>query len=332
MIADHELDPMSKSLLAAPHSMTELKAQLAKTVITVVDVLLWGFPRVQGVVFLLCTAATLYFHVKQAGSRAAVGGVRGAGAAGRSAWSILTWLGCRAGLHGPGVACWRGVKGQQISALVPRLCYLVYTAATFHPHVMHVCACVGTQLVVAWRRPGRCPFPVSFCCPLELSNLEEAGEDLYARLFLLLLLLLLLPSACQSFSAHPYVHQLVPQLPYYTTWMNSFRVCFFSVHAWVALHLCLITFLVDGKMVEKGKLGYMRWEIYNYKTAKIITDVGRGVGDLREHNRPAFLQPKWYSLWRSNNLLGSASRALTRLQPISATAQPACQACCRQNT
>ncbi len=68
MIADHELDPMSKSLLAAPHSMTELKAQLAKTVITVVDILLWGFPRVQGVVFLLCTAAILYYHVKQVGA------------------------------------------------------------------------------------------------------------------------------------------------------------------------------------------------------------------------------------------------------------------------
>ncbi len=70
--------------------------------------------------------------------------------------------------------------------------------------------------------------------------------------------------------------------------MNSFRVCFFSVHAWVALHLCLITFLVDGKMVEKGKLGYMRWEIYNYKTAKIITDVGRRGCELGGHNRVAF--------------------------------------------
>lgn len=56
---------MTRSLLAAPHSMTELKAQLAKTVITVVDVLLWMFPKVQGVVFAICTGATFYFHLRQ---------------------------------------------------------------------------------------------------------------------------------------------------------------------------------------------------------------------------------------------------------------------------
>lgn len=65
--ADHELEPMSRSLLAAPHSMCELKAQLAKTVITVVDVLLWDYPRVQGVVFMMCCVSTFYFHIKQVG-------------------------------------------------------------------------------------------------------------------------------------------------------------------------------------------------------------------------------------------------------------------------
>ncbi|GIL79405.1 hypothetical protein Vretimale_18290 [Volvox reticuliferus] len=126
VIADHELQPMSRSLLAAPHSMTELKAQLAKTVITVVDVLLWDFPRVQGVVFALCTGATLYFHLKQ--------------------------------------------------------------------------------------------------------------------------------------------------LPYYTSWMNSFRLCFFAVHAWVGLHLGVLVFVVKSHKVKKGSLGFIQWETENYETAKIITN------------------------------------------------------------
>ncbi|GLI68263.1 hypothetical protein VaNZ11_012618, partial [Volvox africanus] len=126
VIADHELQPMSRSLLAAPHSMTELKAQLAKTVITVVDVLLWDFPRVQGVVFALCTGATLYFHLKQ--------------------------------------------------------------------------------------------------------------------------------------------------LPYYTSWMNSFRLCFFAVHAWVGLHLSVLVFLVKSHKVKKGSLGFIQWEAENYETAQIITN------------------------------------------------------------
>ncbi|KAG2422329.1 hypothetical protein HXX76_016114 [Chlamydomonas incerta] len=124
--ADHELEPMSRSLLAAPHSMCELKAQLAKTVITVVDVLLWDYPRVQGVVFLICCVSTFYFHIKQ--------------------------------------------------------------------------------------------------------------------------------------------------LPYYTSWMNSLRLCFFGVHAWVAIHLCVLVFSVDAELVKKGKLGYMVWDIKNYETAKAITD------------------------------------------------------------
>eukprot|EP00198_Chlamydomonas_reinhardtii_P011170 XP_001700507.1 predicted protein [Chlamydomonas reinhardtii] len=124
--ADHELEPMSRSLLAAPHSMCELKAQLAKTVITVVDVLLWDYPRVQGVVFMMCCVSTFYFHIKQ--------------------------------------------------------------------------------------------------------------------------------------------------LPYYTSWVNSFRLCFFGVHAWVAIHLCVLVFSVDAELVKKGKLGYMVWDIKNYETAKAITD------------------------------------------------------------
>ncbi|KXZ48338.1 hypothetical protein GPECTOR_28g744 [Gonium pectorale] len=126
VIADHELQPMSKSLLAAPHSMCELKAQLAKTVITVVDILLWDFPRVQGVAFALCTLATFYYHLKQ--------------------------------------------------------------------------------------------------------------------------------------------------LPYYTTWMNSFRLCFFAVHAWVGCHLCVLVFAVKSHIVKKGSMGFIQWQTENIEVAKIITD------------------------------------------------------------
>ena len=63
------------------------------------------------------------------------------------------------------------------------------------------------------------------------------------------------------------------QLPYYTSWVNSFRLCFFGVHAWVAIHLCVLVFSVDAELVKKGKLGYMVWDIKNYETAKAITDV-----------------------------------------------------------
>ncbi|KAG2487286.1 hypothetical protein HYH03_014127 [Edaphochlamys debaryana] len=128
VVADHDLDPMVKSLLAAPHSMTELKAQLAKTIITVVDVLLWDFPRVQGAVFAVCCCSSFYFHMKQ--------------------------------------------------------------------------------------------------------------------------------------------------LPYYTSWMNSFRLCFLAVHAWVAVHLCALVFTVEAKKVDKGKMGYIVWEVVpeDYTTAKVITD------------------------------------------------------------
>ena len=47
VIADHELEPMSKSLLAAPHSMCEIKALLAKTAITFVDILGVQYPHMQ---------------------------------------------------------------------------------------------------------------------------------------------------------------------------------------------------------------------------------------------------------------------------------------------
>ncbi|PNH07141.1 Tiny macrocysts protein B, partial [Tetrabaena socialis] len=126
IIADHELEPLSRNLLAAPHSMTELKAQLAKTVITVVDVLLWKFQSVQGLVYAICTVASFYYHLKE--------------------------------------------------------------------------------------------------------------------------------------------------LPYYTVWMNSFRLCFFAVHAWVGVHLCILMFTVDSVKVQSGNMGFAVWETANYDTAKRITD------------------------------------------------------------
>jgi hypothetical protein len=47
VIADHDLEPRSHSWLAAPHSMCELRALLCKTVITLADIMLRQYPRVQ---------------------------------------------------------------------------------------------------------------------------------------------------------------------------------------------------------------------------------------------------------------------------------------------
>lgn len=69
-----------------------------------------------------------------------------------------------------------------------------------------------------------------------------------------------------------------PQLPQYTAWMNSFRCCFLSVHAWVAFHLCLLVFLVDGKKeYPTGSMGYIKWKVVgdDKAVAKMITLVRR---------------------------------------------------------
>lgn len=60
--------------------------------------------------------------------------------------------------------------------------------------------------------------------------------------------------------------------------MNSFRCCFLAVHAWVALHLCLLVFLVtDAKKIKPypGSMGYIKWKIGDgdKETARMITEV-----------------------------------------------------------
>lgn len=59
------LQPMTTSLLAAPHSMTELKSVVLKTIITTVDILATPWLKVQAVIFALCTALNLYWHMAQ---------------------------------------------------------------------------------------------------------------------------------------------------------------------------------------------------------------------------------------------------------------------------
>lgn len=44
--------------------MCELRAVLAKTAMTFVDVVLFNYPRVQGVTFAVATAYALYFQLK----------------------------------------------------------------------------------------------------------------------------------------------------------------------------------------------------------------------------------------------------------------------------
>ncbi|GAX73194.1 hypothetical protein CEUSTIGMA_g647.t1 [Chlamydomonas eustigma] len=65
VMADHELQPLSVSLLAAPHSMTELKSIFLKTIITIVDNLLSPWPTVQAVIFAICTVLNIYWHLAE---------------------------------------------------------------------------------------------------------------------------------------------------------------------------------------------------------------------------------------------------------------------------
>lgn len=69
------------------------------------------------------------------------------------------------------------------------------------------------------------------------------------------------------------MHFPVVQLPYYTSWINSFRLCFFAVHAWVGLHLGVLVFTVESKVIKKGSLGFIQWKTENVQTAEMITNV-----------------------------------------------------------
>jgi len=55
---------MSKSLLAAPHSMCELRSLLCKTVISVADILLKPLPRVQTVLYTISCGLIFYYHAR----------------------------------------------------------------------------------------------------------------------------------------------------------------------------------------------------------------------------------------------------------------------------
>lgn len=66
---------------------------------------------------------------------------------------------------------------------------------------------------------------------------------------------------------------LLLQLPYTTAWMNSLRCAFFSVHAWVSVWLCILVFTVDAHQVAPREAHVFFWEIKNYDTAKLISDV-----------------------------------------------------------
>ncbi len=54
---------MTKSTLAAAHSMCELRCIILKTIITVVDILLIQYPHTQVVVYVVCCWLILYYSV-----------------------------------------------------------------------------------------------------------------------------------------------------------------------------------------------------------------------------------------------------------------------------
>jgi hypothetical protein len=65
VMADHELKPLSTSLLAAPHSMTELKSICVKTIISAVDVLMTPWIKAQAVIFLIVTVLNVWWHTAE---------------------------------------------------------------------------------------------------------------------------------------------------------------------------------------------------------------------------------------------------------------------------
>jgi hypothetical protein len=64
VLGDHELEPMSRSLLAAPHSMCELRSLLCKTIITIADILLKPLPHVQTVLYTISCGLIFYYHAR----------------------------------------------------------------------------------------------------------------------------------------------------------------------------------------------------------------------------------------------------------------------------
>jgi hypothetical protein len=64
VLGDHELEPMSKSWLGAPHSMCELRSLLCKTLITVADILFKPLPRMQTVMYIFACGLLFYYHAR----------------------------------------------------------------------------------------------------------------------------------------------------------------------------------------------------------------------------------------------------------------------------
>lgn len=55
---------MSRSWLAAPHSMCELRSLLCKTVITLSDILLKPWPHLQTVLYSITCGLIFYYHAR----------------------------------------------------------------------------------------------------------------------------------------------------------------------------------------------------------------------------------------------------------------------------
>ena len=64
VVADHDLEPMSRSLLAAPHSMCELRMLLCKTVITFADILLRPAPHIQVALYASSCTLMLWYQLR----------------------------------------------------------------------------------------------------------------------------------------------------------------------------------------------------------------------------------------------------------------------------
>ena len=62
-VAEHELNPLDRALLSCPHSMCELRVIVLKTIITAADILLFQYPRLQGVIYAVCCLLILHYSI-----------------------------------------------------------------------------------------------------------------------------------------------------------------------------------------------------------------------------------------------------------------------------
>ena len=63
-LAEHDLDPLSRGLLAMPHSMCEMRSVALKTVISVTRIVLRPYPKLQGVILIVAFGLLFWYNLR----------------------------------------------------------------------------------------------------------------------------------------------------------------------------------------------------------------------------------------------------------------------------